>query len=230
MNHLVRLLVAIALLTAAIIPFGTVTAQSDDTLTVILAIPQLAAQNLNEDGFFDDGTDEITLYYGLMELDEAGEVVNSTMGEYQHSFTEDELVTDIPTLELTIAADHDVAVLLLIVERDSDSFQIDTYLETGDYDGGYGGTCCLVNAAEIVAALLTGGFDGGTLDEYGCECGDVLATLEYLFSNGNDDLFEPYTETYGAMSGLSTIEAVELTWWGLTNRAGYDLKYALAVG
>lgn len=233
MNHLVRLLLSVALLAAVLVPVGRATAQSGETLTVALDVPQLIAHNLNEDGFFDDGEDEIIFYYGLMELDEAGEVVNSVMDQYAYTFGADDRVTDIPTLELTVGANHNVAVMLLMVERDNDSFQIDTYLATGDYDGGYSGTCCLVNAAEILAALLTGGFDDNTRDAYRCDCGDVLATLDYLFSNGNDDLFAPYVEEYLAVelvSGFVAVEDVALTWWGLTNRARYELKYTVSVG
>ena len=74
---------------------------------------------------FDDGEDEISLYYGLAEVDTFGNFVedNSICKHLDYDFRKNDTLPFISPISLDIAAQNSVAVTLILVEVDEGNFR-----------------------------------------------------------------------------------------------------------
>ncbi len=230
--------ILLALLLFVLLLPAPLMAQDDDTdsRTVRIRIDRLEALNLSDDGLFDDGEDEIALYYFITEVDRFGnELTRSTVyRKFERRFDANEVHDDIPELMLDIAPSSTAIITLVLVEVDEGDFELDRYLESLNF-GDFAEGDAIVDmecGASTLFAILTALSTANPVPLLGAgpACfDDAVGNLTL----GGDDLFEsPIFITLPARLPAHYIETTDYTFrWSnqTTNSAQYRMEYTIEV-
>lgn len=217
----------------AILPSSSTHAQGDaDDITVHVRIDRLEALNLSDDGLFDDGEDEIELYYALTEVDRFGNVLENGLvyQKFERRFNDGEVHDVIPELAFDIAPTSTATVTILLIEVDDGNFALDEYLDNLDFSSNSlpDQECGLQALASTLIAIGT--TNPAPLAAIAPACfDDAINTL----TTGGDDLFgNPLVLELPSRiaPGYETSGTHEFRWSNeTTNSSQYRLDYTIEV-
>lgn len=223
MSGVIRFVLILTLTTSAIFfPSYSHAQLSNERITA--HVNWLEARNLNEDGLFDDGIDEIMAIYTLYESDQSGNPISngnsmsSVWGPRNFYDVGGRWTRHFQTLSIWVQPGNTASFSLLLVEMDN-STQAGQVLTNG---------CQAMTAANLVLFILGRGVVS-RVAQAGCG-------LVSLVMQGDDDTFEnPLlftlpTRFVTRAAPFTGTDTYTLNHSGWTNSAQYEMSYTVTSG
>ena len=202
--------VMILLLGTILLTVGSVGAQDSETYVAVeFQIDQIKAENLQEDGIFDDAEDEMTFTYELVEVGPDGVVQHWVSDAMRRDFDDEEVApaSEFDTLRLVAEPSNQVYILIKAVEQDREG-------ESAVRE------CGLDGIADLIECQVSG------------DCpvnNDVLEACLQMLTGSDNDLFEETIFVPVNLAEFGTIQQDgEIEDRG-DNNAEYDIDWTVTV-